>query len=105
MSKHSSILPEEATDRLAIRELVESHAHCPDRRDAKGRALFSADKQFVVYMDAKDPKPAEERHSREELALVFADLDQCAATILFLGQTAILTRASKRGTGFGSAWV
>ena len=37
MSKHVTISPEEAADRLAIRELVEAYAHCADRRDAKGQ--------------------------------------------------------------------
>jgi len=36
MSKHVAISPEEAADRLAIRDLVEACAHCADRRDAKG---------------------------------------------------------------------
>jgi SnoaL-like domain len=49
--------PNEAADRLAIRELLEAYAHCADRRDAKGQmALFTADPHFVVYMNAKDPK-------------------------------------------------
>jgi hypothetical protein len=44
MSKHGAIPPEEAADRLAIRELIEAYAHCADRRDAKGQmALFTAD--------------------------------------------------------------
>lgn len=44
MSKHVTLSPEEAADRLAIRELVEAYAHCADRRDAKGQmALFTAD--------------------------------------------------------------
>ena len=56
MSKHVRISPEEAADRLAIRELVEAYAHCADRRDAKGQmALFTPDTHFVVYMNAKDP--------------------------------------------------
>ena len=59
MSKHLSISPEEAADRLAIRELVEEYAHCADRRDAIGQmALFTADTHFVVYMNANDPTPA-----------------------------------------------
>src|SRR5258705_11400761 len=66
MSNHVAISPEEAADRLAIRELVEAYAHCADRRDAKGQmALFTQDTHFVVYMDAKDPKPTQELHSRE----------------------------------------
>jgi hypothetical protein len=99
MSKHVTISPEEAADRLAIRELVEAYAHCADRRDAKGQmALFTADTQFVVYMNAKDPKPSQELHSRELLAPVFADLNQYAATMHFIGQTTILTLTRDRGT-------
>ena len=37
MGKHVNISPEEAADRLAIRELVEAYARCADRRDAKGQ--------------------------------------------------------------------
>jgi hypothetical protein len=39
MSKHITISPAEAADRLAIRELVEAYAHCADRRAAKGQML------------------------------------------------------------------
>jgi hypothetical protein len=100
MAKHANISPEEAADRLAIRELVEAYSHCADRRDAKGQmALFSPDTHFVVYMNAKDPKASQELHSREELAPVFADLNQYAATMHFLGQTTILTLTADRGTG------
>ena len=99
MAKHTSISPEEAADRLAIRELVEAYAQCADRRDAKGQlALFTADAHFVVYMNAKDPTPSQELHSREELAPVFADLNRYAATMHFLGQTTILTLTRDRGT-------
>src|ERR1700688_1116047 len=100
MSKHATLSPTEAADRLAIRELVEAYAHCADRRDAKGQmALFTADTHFVVFMNAKDPTPSQELHSREELAPVFADLNQYAATMHFLGQTTILTLTRDRGTG------
>jgi ketosteroid isomerase-like protein len=100
MSKHVSISTEEAADRLAIRELVEAYAHCADRRDAKGQmSLLAADTHFVVFMNAKDPTPSQELHSREELAPVFADLNQYAATMHFLGQTTILTLTRDRGTG------
>ena len=100
MSKHASISPEEAADRLAIRELVEAYAHCADRRDAKGQmSLFTADTHFVVFMNAKDPTPSQELHSREDLAPVFADLNQYAATMHVLGQTTIQTLTRDRGTG------
>ena len=100
MSKQVSISPNEAADRLAIRELVEAYAHCADHRDAKGQmTLFTPDTHFVVFMDAKDPKPSQELHSREALAPVFADLNNYAATMHFLGQTTILKLTSNRGTG------
>ena len=100
MSQHLTISPSEAADRLAIRELVEAYAHCADRRDAKGQmALFTADTHFVVYMNAKDPTPSQELHTRDALAPVFADLNQYAATMHFLGQTTILTLNRDRGTG------
>jgi hypothetical protein len=52
-SRHSTLPLEEAADRLAIRELIDAYAHCADRRDAAGQmALFTADTDFVVYMDA-----------------------------------------------------
>ncbi len=58
MSEHISISPVEAADRLAIRELIEAYARCADRRDANSQmSLFTADTHFVVYMNAKDPKP------------------------------------------------
>src|ERR1700724_4923010 len=100
MGKHVTISPKGAADRLAIRGLVEAYAHCADRRDVKGQmALFAPDTHFVVYMNAKDPKPSQELHSREALAPVFADLNQYAATMHFLGQTTILTLTADRATG------
>src|ERR1700747_675504 len=100
MSKNVAISPQEAADRLAIRELVEAYAHCADRRDARAQmALFTADNHFVVYMNAKDPKPSQELHSREAVAPVLADLTKYAAPLPFLGQTTILTLANERGTG------
>ena len=100
MSKHLSISPSEAADRVAIRELVEAYAHCADRRDASGQmSLFTADTRFVVYMKAKDPKPSQELHSREALAPVFADLNKYDATMHFIGQSTIHTLTVDRGTG------
>jgi len=100
MSKHISISPTEAADRLAIRELIEAYAHCADRRDAKGQmALFTKETHFVVYMNAKDPKPSQELHSREALAPVFAELNKYRATTHFVGQSTIFTLTDDRGTG------
>ena len=100
MSRHVAISPEEAAYRLAIRELIEAYAHCADRRDAKGQmALFTAGTHFVVYMDAKNPAPSQELHSRDALAPVFADLNQYDATMHFLGQSTITALTAERGVG------
>jgi hypothetical protein len=100
MSKHVTISPSEAADRLAIRELVEAYAYCADRRDAKGQmALFTPDTHFVVYMNAKDPAPSQELHTRDALAPVFDDLNKYAATMHFVGQSTILTLTNDRATG------
>jgi len=100
MSKHITISPDEAADRLAIRELVEASAHCADRRDAEGQmSLFTVNTHFVVYMNAKDPKPSMELHSREALAPVFADLNKYDATTHLVGQSTIFTLTGDRATG------
>ena len=100
MSKHVSISQQEAADRLSIRELIEAYAHCADRRDAKGQmSLFTADTHFVVFMNAKDPKPSMELHSREALAPVFADLNKYDATTHFVGQSTIFTLTADQATG------
>ena len=100
MGKHVAISPTEAADRLAIRELIEAYAHCADRRDAKGQlSLFTPDTHFEVYMNAKDPRPSQELHSREALAPVFAELNKYDATTHFVGQSTIFTLTEDRGTG------
>jgi SnoaL-like domain len=100
MNMHLTLSPSEAADRLSIRELVEAYAHCADRRDAKGQmALFTADTHFVVYMNASDPKPSQELHSREALAPVFDDLNKYTNTMHFIGQSTILTLTGVRATG------
>ncbi|TDW21988.1 nuclear transport factor 2 family protein [Kribbella kalugense] len=91
MRSHTTISPEEAADRLALRELFDAYAHCADRRDAKGQqALFTEDTRFVVYMDAKSDVPTQELRGRDALAPVFDDLNQYAATTHFNGQSTVV---------------
>src|SRR6202158_866028 len=100
MSKHVAISPNEAADRLAIRERGEAYAHCADRRDAKGQmSLFTEDTHFVVFMNAKDPTPSQELQSRDALAPVFAELNKYDATTHFVGQTTLFSRTPERATG------
>jgi uncharacterized protein (TIGR02246 family) len=100
MSKHVAISSQEAADRLAIRELVETYAHCADRRDAKGQmSLFTEDAHFVVHMNAKDLRPSMELHGREALEPVFADLNKYDATTHFVGQHTIVTLTDDHALG------
>ena len=100
MSTHLAISPTQPADRLAIRELVEAYAHRADRRDAEGQmSLFTADTHFVVFMDAKDPKPTWELRSRDALAPIFADLNKYDATTHFVGQSTILSLTDDKATG------
>jgi ketosteroid isomerase-like protein len=89
-SGHISIAPEEAADRLAIRELVDAYAHCADRRDADGqKALFTEDTRFVVYMNGDGTEPTDDLHGRESLTPVFENLRTYEATTHFNGQSTV----------------
>ena len=91
--------PEEAADRLAIRELVDAYAHCADRRDAEGqRALFTEETHFVVYMNGVGTEPTEDLHGREQLTPVFAALNQYEVTMHFNGQSTV-SLAGARASG------
>jgi ketosteroid isomerase-like protein len=90
VAPHTTISPEEAADRLAIRELVDAYAHCADRRDAKGQmALFAEDMRFLVFMDATAAEPTQRLQGRESLAPVFDNLNTYAATMHFNGQSTV----------------
>ena len=90
MASHGPISPQEAADRLAIRELVDAYAHCADRRDATGQmALFTEDTRFLVFYDVTSAEPSQELQGRESLAPVFDDLNQYVATMHFNGQSTV----------------
>jgi hypothetical protein len=60
MTVHTELTPAEAADRLALRELFDTYAHCADRRDAEGqKAIFAEDTRFERYArPAPRPSPA-----------------------------------------------
>src|SRR5271166_4863666 len=90
-----TMTPEEAADRLAIRELIDAYARCADRRDAIGQmALFTENAAFHVFMDSRSPEPTYVLHGRDALAPIFADLNQYQATTHFNGQSARATGES-----------
>ena len=62
-------------------------------------SLFTADAHFAVYMNAKDPTPSQEFHSRDALASVFAELNKYDATAHFVGQSTIFTLTDNRAVG------
>jgi hypothetical protein len=85
-----SLSPQEAADRLAIRELFDAYAHCADRRDAEGqKALFTDDTRFAVYMDGEGSEPTYVLQGREALTPVFADLNRYDVTTHFNGQSTV----------------
>jgi SnoaL-like domain len=97
--EHTPISPEQAADRLAIRELLDAYAHCADRREAEGqKALFTEDTHFLVYMNGVGTEPTEDLHGREQLTPVFAALRQYEVTMHFNGQSTV-TFAGERATG------
>lgn len=99
MSVHTAVSPEEAADRLAIRELIDAYAYCADGRDAEGQmALFSENARFVVYMDPGSSEPTMDLHTRADLAPVFDNLNVYEATTHFNGQSTI-TLEGNRATG------
>jgi uncharacterized protein (TIGR02246 family) len=90
MAIHATLSPEQAADRLAIRELVDAYAHCADRRDAEGQmALFTEDCRFLVFMDYGSADPTQELRGRESLAPVFDNLNTYAVTMHFNGQSTV----------------
>lgn len=96
MSIHRIIKPEEAADRLAIRELIDEYAHCADRRNAVGQmALFTEDTRFIVYMDSKAPEPTYELNGRASLMPVFENLNNYQATTHFNGQSTVVLNGDK----------
>jgi SnoaL-like domain len=89
-TSHVTLSPQEAADRLAIRELFDAYAHCADRRDAAGQmALFAVDTRFAVYMNGEGTEPTYVLEGRQSLTPVFADLNRYQATTHFNGQSAI----------------
>jgi hypothetical protein len=90
MASHLTLSPQEAADRLAIRELFDAYAHCADTRDAEGqKALFTTDTRFKVYMDGPGSEPSSVLEGREALSPVFDDLNRYEATMHFNGQSTV----------------
>ncbi len=101
MSVHTTITTEEAADRLAIRELIDAHAHCADFRQPEAQAdLFTPDARTLVYM-GEPGEPAQVLTTREQLVEGFSTLSQYAATTHFNGQfTLTLDGESVTGEGY-----
>ncbi len=90
MAQRLTVTPQEAADRLAIRELIDAYAHCADRRDAEGQmALFTEETRFLVFMDSRNPDPTQTIVGRANLRPVFDNLRQYEATTHFNGQSTV----------------
>jgi hypothetical protein len=83
-------LAEEAADRLAIRELIDSYAHFADRRQPERQAaLYTEDGRTLVYSDSAASEPSQILTGRAEHVEGFRTLSQYAATMHFNGQSLI----------------
>ncbi|WP_327139799.1 nuclear transport factor 2 family protein [Nocardia sp. NBC_01327] len=90
MTSHSTLSPQDAADRLAIRGLIDAYAHCADHRDAEGQlALFTPDTHFLVFMDSSSAEPTQDLHGRDALVPVFDNLNVYARTTHFNGQSSV----------------
>ena len=99
MALHLTLSPEEAADRLAIRELFDAYARCADTRDAEGQmALFTTDTRFEVYINGPGSQPSSVLEGREALSPVFDDLNRYEATMHFNGQSTV-SLDGNRATG------
>jgi hypothetical protein len=77
-------------DRIAIRELIDAYSFCADTRDIQGHmALFTEDTNFEVYMDEKNPEPAQVVKGNTNLFPVFNDLNQYVSTMHLNAQCSI----------------
>ena len=87
---HEPITPEEAADRLAIRELIDAYAHYADRRQPEEQAaLYAEDGRTLVYPDLASAEPAQVLTGRAEHTEGFRVLSQYAATMHLIGQSTI----------------
>jgi hypothetical protein len=99
VGKQDVITPEEAADRLAIRELIDAYAHFADRRlPDEQAALYADDGRTLVYDDPTASEPAQVLTGRAEHAEGFGVLSQYAATMHFNGQSSIAL-SGDRATG------
>ena len=95
MASHSTLSPQEAADRLAIRELFDAYAHCADTRDAVGqKALFTTDTHFSVFMDGPGTEPTSVLEGREALSPVFEALNRYEQTMHFNGQSTVVIKGN-----------
>lgn len=91
MAIRTTITPEEAADRLAIRELIDAYAHFADRRQPTSQAaLYAEDGKTLVYTaDPSTSEPAQVLVGRGEHTNGFKSLNQYVATMHFNGQSTI----------------
>jgi hypothetical protein len=89
MGIHAAVTPQEAGDRLAIRELIDAYAHCADFRQPEAQAdLFAPGARTLVFM-GEPGQAAQVLTTRQEHVDGFSTLSQYAATTHFNDQFTI----------------
>lgn len=85
-----TLSPEEARDRIAIRQVIDRYAYCADRRLAEEQmSLFTKETHFAVYMEGEGTQPSQVIQKREDLRPVFQFLLGYTHTTHFNGQSTI----------------
>jgi hypothetical protein len=88
---HTNLSSTEIVDRLSIRELIDAYAHCADRRDVDAQmSLFTADTEFLLFMDSRSADPTQKINGRESLRPLFEDLKTYETTTHFNGQSTVI---------------
>ncbi|KAM0250724.1 hypothetical protein ACHAQJ_008479 [Trichoderma viride] len=90
MATNLTLSPEEARDRIAIRQVIDRYAHCADRRLADEQmSLFAEKINFAVYMQGEGTQASQVVEKREDLRPVFEFLRGFTNTTHFNGQSTI----------------
>lgn len=90
MAASLSLRPEEARDRIAIRQVIDRYARCADRRlPDEQMSLFTDKTSFLVYMQGEGTSPSQVIENREDLRPVFNFLRDYTHTTHFNGQSTI----------------
>ena len=97
MASHSALSPEEAADRLALRELFDAYAHCADIAAAEWtKGAVHGGHSVCRAHGRSGTEPTSVLEGREALTPVFDDLNRYQATMHFNGKSTVVVDGSRQ---------